>query len=83
MMHTLTHAILRELPHGELTSMIGVERHQLHAELAFHSRLDLLDSSRCTILRGDHDNPHVPVEVIHEQQEVLITPLRHWCDWTA
>jgi hypothetical protein len=44
---------------------------------------DLLDSSHYTILGGDHNYPLVPTEVIHEQQEVLVTPRCRRCDWTT
>jgi hypothetical protein len=61
----------------------GVERPQLQVGLAFHPWLELLDVSRCTILGGDHGYTHVATEVIHEQQEVLATPLCCQCDWTV
>jgi hypothetical protein len=45
-MHTLNHAVLRKLPHGELTVTVSADCPQLQAGLAFRSHLDLLDSSR-------------------------------------
>jgi hypothetical protein len=72
-MHTLSRAVLHKLPHGELASTVNVEYPQLEVRLAFHPCLDLLDSSRCMTFGGDRGYPHVPAEVIHEQQEVLVT----------
>jgi hypothetical protein len=57
MMHALSHAVLRELPRGELASTVEAERPLLQARLTFHPRLDLLDSSRCMILGGDRGYP--------------------------
>jgi hypothetical protein len=82
-MHTLSRAVLRKLPRGELASTDGAEHPQLQAGLAFRPCLDLLDSNRCMILGGDHNYPHVPAKVIHKQQEILVNSRRHWCDWTA
>jgi hypothetical protein len=67
MMHALSCTLLNELPRGNLASAVGAECPQLQARLPTCSFLDLLDSSHYMILGGDHDYPHVPTEVIHEQ----------------
>jgi hypothetical protein len=82
-MHALSYEIICKLPHGELTSAVSAECPQLQAGLVFRPRLDLLDSSHCTILGGDHDYSHVPTEVIYEKQEVLVTPGHRWYYWTT
>jgi hypothetical protein len=74
MMHALSRTVFCELPHGELASAVGAECPQLQVRLAFRPPLDLLDSSRCMILGGDDGYLDIPVEVIHKQQEVLLTP---------
>jgi hypothetical protein len=38
--------------------------------------LDVLNGSRCTILKRNHGYPHVPTEIIHKQQKVLVAPWR-------
>jgi hypothetical protein len=60
--------------------MVGVERPQLRVRLAFCLRLDLLDGNRYMILGGDRGYPHIPVEIIYKQQEVLVPPTRRWCN---
>jgi hypothetical protein len=76
MMHALSRTVVRELCRGELASVIGAKCLQLEAELALHPRLDVLDGSHCTIFGRNRDYPHVPAEIIHKQQKVLVTP---WC----
>jgi hypothetical protein len=59
MMHALSCTIVHEFYHGEL---------------ALCPRLDVLDGSHCTILGRNRGYPHVPAEIIHKQQKVLVTP---------
>jgi hypothetical protein len=75
-MHALSRTIVRELCHGELASAVGAKYLQLEAGLTLCPRLDVLDGSRCTILERNHGYPHVPAEIIHKQQKVLLTPWR-------
>jgi hypothetical protein len=72
-MHALSRTVVCELHRGELASAVSVKCLQLEAGLALHSRLDVLDGSRCMILRRNYDYPHVPAEIIHKLQKVLIT----------
>jgi hypothetical protein len=75
-MQVLSRTIVRELCRGELTSAVIVKCLQLEAGLTLYPRLDVLDGSRYTILGRNHGYPHVPAEIIHKQQKVLVTPWR-------
>jgi hypothetical protein len=73
-MHALSRTIVHELHRGELASAVGAKCLQLEAGLAFRPHLDVLDVSRCTILGRNRGYPHVPAEIIHKHQKVLVTP---------
>jgi hypothetical protein len=75
-MHTLSRTIVREFYRGELASTVGGKCLQLEAGLTLCPRLDVLDGSHCTILGRNHSYPHVPAEIIHKQQKILVTPWR-------
>jgi hypothetical protein len=72
----LNRTIVREFYRGELTSTVGAKCLQLEAGLTLCPLLDVLYGSRCTILGMNHGYPHVPAEIIHKQQKVLVTPWR-------
>jgi hypothetical protein len=76
MMHALSRTVVRELYRGELASAVGAKWLQLEAGLALCPHLFVLDGSHCTILGRNHGYPHVPAEIIHKQQKVLVTPWR-------
>jgi hypothetical protein len=69
-MHALSHTVVCELHHGELPSMVGANW------LDVCPRLNVLDGSHCTILGRNHNYTHVPAEIIHKQQKVLVTSWR-------
>jgi hypothetical protein len=75
-MHALSRTVIHKLHHGELASAVGVKCLQLEADLTLHPHLDVLDGSRCMILRRNREYLHVPAEIIHKQQKVVVTPWR-------
>jgi hypothetical protein len=72
--HALSRTVVCELRGGEPASTIDVKCLHLEVRLALCSRLDVLDGNRCTILERNRDYRHVPAEIIHKQQKVLVTP---------
>jgi hypothetical protein len=72
-MHALSRTIVRKLCRGELTSTVGTNYLQLKVRLALCPCLDVLDGICCTIHGRNHGYPHVPAEIIHKQQKVLVT----------
>jgi hypothetical protein len=74
MMHALSRTIVHEFYRGKLASVVGAKSLQLEVGLALCPCLDVLDGSHCTILGRNRGCPHVPAEIIHKQQKVLVTP---------
>ena len=76
-------AIRLEFHRSELSPAIGTQSEEFSSALVLSCCLDSLDGSRSSIFGVEQCYPHVPAEVIDEEQEVAITARGGRGDWPA
>ena len=71
-------AVCLELEGVELAATIRAESPQMAPPLGFCLCLEFFESNECFILGSQQLHPHIPAEVINDEEEVAVPACRRW-----